>query len=119
MGIYNYKYYCDLRRKEKLTQLSFSRLLGVSKGYISAIENGKKEPSQTLILAIESILGSKPNKEHSNIKKKENYGSGKDLEMLIKKVMEIYNWQGNDSVLNRKTLINSVSLVYKKMLRNQ
>ena len=40
------------RKKLNLTQYKFSELLGVSQGYLSDVENGKKVPSVTLLLLL-------------------------------------------------------------------
>ena len=50
----------DLKFKSKreslgLTQGEFSELLGISQGYLSALENGVKIPSDTLLLLFEHI----------------------------------------------------------------
>ena len=40
------------RKKLNLTQHKFAELLGVSQGYLSHVENGKKVPSVTLLLLL-------------------------------------------------------------------
>ena len=42
----------SVRKKLNLTQYKFSELLGVSQGYLSDVENGKKVPSVTLLLLL-------------------------------------------------------------------
>ena len=49
-----------LKRKSLgLTQSEFSRLLGITQGYLSEVENGVKIPSDILLLLIEHINKSK------------------------------------------------------------
>ena len=38
-----------------LTQSDFSKLLGITQGYLSDVENGLKIPSDTLLLLLEHI----------------------------------------------------------------
>lgn len=44
-----------LRRHGGLTQTVVADALGVSESYISAVENGKKTPSETLVMFYESL----------------------------------------------------------------
>ena len=45
-----------LKRKSLgLTQSEFSRLFGITQGYLSDVENGLKIPSDTLLLLLERI----------------------------------------------------------------
>ena len=45
-----------LKRKSLgLTQSEFSRLFGITQGYLSDVENGLKIPSDTLLLLLEHI----------------------------------------------------------------
>ena len=49
-----------LKRKSLgLTQSDFSRMLGITQGYLSDVENGVKIPSDTLFLLFEHIIKSK------------------------------------------------------------
>lgn len=40
-----------------MTQADFSRRIGVTQGYISALENGEKEPGAAVLLAIRQEFG--------------------------------------------------------------
>jgi transcriptional regulator with XRE-family HTH domain len=44
-----------LRKSLNLTQRPFSKALGVSETYVSYLENGKREPSKTLCLLLDSL----------------------------------------------------------------
>jgi DNA-binding transcriptional regulator YiaG len=44
-----------LRKSLNLTQPAFSEALGVSETYVSYLENGKREPSKTLCLLLDSL----------------------------------------------------------------
>ncbi len=46
-----------IRIKKKLSQGAISRLLGVDKGYISNIENGKKNPTLATVEKLAAALG--------------------------------------------------------------
>lgn len=46
-----------VRAKKKLSQGALARLLGVDKGYISNIENGKKNPTLATIERLAEALG--------------------------------------------------------------
>ena len=49
-----------LKRKSlSLTQSDFSKVLGISQGYLSDVENGMKIPSDPLLLLFEHIIKSK------------------------------------------------------------
>ena len=41
----------------EMTQADFSRRIGVSQGYLSALENGEKEPGAAVLLAIKKEFG--------------------------------------------------------------
>ena len=43
------------RKKLKLTQSQFSKLLGIAQGYLSEVENGIKVPSDTLLFLLDHI----------------------------------------------------------------
>ena len=60
------KYRIDLRavgrrirelRGFDMTQADFARRIGVTQGYLSALENGEKEPGSAVLLAIRQELG--------------------------------------------------------------
>ena len=40
-----------------MTQADFSERIGVSQGYLSALENGEKEPGAAVLLAIRKEFG--------------------------------------------------------------
>ena len=40
-----------------MTQTDFSRRIGVTQGYLSALENGEKEPGAAVLLAIRQEFG--------------------------------------------------------------
>jgi transcriptional regulator with XRE-family HTH domain len=40
-----------------MTQADFSRRIGVTQGYLSALENGEKEPGAAVLLAIGQEFG--------------------------------------------------------------
>lgn len=48
---------CDGRKREKLTQSQLAEQVGVTKSYISRIENGSIEPGAGLFLRILSAMG--------------------------------------------------------------
>ena len=41
----------------EMTQADFARRIGVSQGYLSALENGEKEPGAAVLLAIKKEFG--------------------------------------------------------------
>ena len=41
----------------EMTQTDFARRIGVSQGYLSALENGEKEPGAAVLLAIKKEFG--------------------------------------------------------------
>jgi transcriptional regulator with XRE-family HTH domain len=41
----------------EMTQADFANRIGVSQGYLSALENGKKEPGAAVLLAIRKEFG--------------------------------------------------------------
>ena len=45
----------EIRKKAKLTQREFAKLVGISYTYISYLENGYKEPSRALITRIKDF----------------------------------------------------------------
>ena len=47
------------RKSLGLTQAAFSKMLGITQGYLSDVENGLKIPSYTLLLLFEHIIKSK------------------------------------------------------------
>jgi transcriptional regulator with XRE-family HTH domain len=60
------KYRIDLRavgrrirelRGFDMTQADFARRIGVTQGYLSALENGEKEPGSAVLLAIRQEFG--------------------------------------------------------------
>lgn len=60
------KYQIDLRaigrrirelRGFEMTQADFANRIGVSQGYLSALENGEKEPGAAVLLAIRKEFG--------------------------------------------------------------
>ena len=52
----------EQRKILRLTQIDFCSLLGISQGYLSDLENNLKNPSKSLTLLLEYVLGSKLNK---------------------------------------------------------
>jgi DNA-binding transcriptional regulator YiaG len=44
-----------LRKSLNLTQPDFSKALGISETYVSYLENGKRQPSKTLCLLLDSL----------------------------------------------------------------
>ena len=46
-----------IRTKKKMSQGDIARALGVDRGYISNIENGKKNPTLTTLQKIANALG--------------------------------------------------------------
>ena len=47
----------QLRKVEHLTQEQFARRLGINRGYISALETCRNQPSEQLILGIYRSFG--------------------------------------------------------------
>jgi transcriptional regulator with XRE-family HTH domain len=41
----------------EMTQADFARRIGVTQGYLSALENGEKEPGSAVLLAIKQEFG--------------------------------------------------------------
>jgi transcriptional regulator with XRE-family HTH domain len=41
----------------EMTQVDFARRIGVTQGYLSALENGEKEPGSAVLLAIRQEFG--------------------------------------------------------------
>ena len=41
----------------EMTQADFAHRIGVSQGYLSALENGEKEPGSAVLLAIKNEFG--------------------------------------------------------------
>jgi transcriptional regulator with XRE-family HTH domain len=40
-----------------MTQVDFARRIGITQGYLSALENGEKEPGSAVLLAIKQEFG--------------------------------------------------------------
>lgn len=49
-----------LRKKLRMSQVSFAQSLGISQGYLSDLERGNKHPSDTLLIALTSRYGPLP-----------------------------------------------------------
>jgi repressor LexA len=49
-----------VRKSRKMTQKEFSATLGIVQGFLCSIEKGKKNPSETLMIALQHIYGINP-----------------------------------------------------------
>jgi len=53
----------QLRKGLRMSQSTFSQSLGISQGYLSDLERGNKQPSDTLLIALTSRYGALPGVE--------------------------------------------------------
>ena len=58
-----------IRKSLKITQKEFAESLGIVQGFLSAIETGKKTPSDTLLIALQHLYKVNPAWTHSGRKK--------------------------------------------------
>lgn len=52
-----------IRQERQLSQVEFAKALGISQGYLSDLERGRKTPSDTLLIALTSRCGPLPGVE--------------------------------------------------------
>ncbi|GAB6117098.1 hypothetical protein JCM16816_06950 [Thermoanaerobacter brockii subsp. lactiethylicus] len=52
----------NIRKEKKISQEQLARLTGISRPYLSEIENGKANPSAKIILKIARVLGTEVEK---------------------------------------------------------
>ncbi|MDR1249529.1 MAG: helix-turn-helix transcriptional regulator [Treponema sp.] len=91
------------RKKEGISQLIFSEMIGISPNYLNAVENGKNFPSPEVIQTILDVLDIQP----YQLFLEKPIGSGLDVnqksEIIVQELMGV-----------REKLINEIDNIIKK-----